>query len=221
MKLPDTNLWLALSLSKHTHHRAATVWLDGEEEPDSIVFCRSTQQSFLRLMTTAGVLSLYGNRPLSNAAAWAAYESFISDGRIVFSARAAGPDGPLEETRCAEGQLSKTLDGCLSGGLCHHRRRAACHHGQGVSPVSGIGCSGGPGLRRPFNPETTECLYAALIRTCMGAVESRNYPAYISYVYRSSTLKGLTKNWSEGCVLEGSVRPEAHPCRPSRTNARW
>jgi toxin-antitoxin system PIN domain toxin len=81
--LPDTNLWLALSLSKHTHHQTATAWLGRETKPDSIVFCRATQQSFLRLMTTAAVLSVYGNDPLTNVSAWAAYESFIADDRIV------------------------------------------------------------------------------------------------------------------------------------------
>ncbi len=86
MKLLDTNLWLALSLSKHTHHAAVMAWLDEENEPDSLLFCRATQQSFLRLMTTTGVLAAFGNEPLSNAEAWAAYEAFIADDRIVFHA---------------------------------------------------------------------------------------------------------------------------------------
>ncbi len=84
MKLPDTNLWLALSLSKHTHHQAAKAWLDAETKPDSLIFCRSTQQSFLRLMTTAAVLAIYGNEPLSNQQAWAAYDAYLADDRILF-----------------------------------------------------------------------------------------------------------------------------------------
>lgn len=90
MKLPDTNLWLALSLSKHTHHAAAKAWLDEQEEPDSLLFCRSTQQSFLRLLTTTGVMSVYGIAPLSNKDAWAAYESFIADDRILFQPEPPG-----------------------------------------------------------------------------------------------------------------------------------
>ena len=90
MKLPDTNLWLALSLSKHTHHSAARAWLDRLDEPDNVCFCRSTQQSFLRLLTSADVMSLYGNRPLSNKGAWAAYDRFIADDRIVFQPEAPG-----------------------------------------------------------------------------------------------------------------------------------
>lgn len=84
MKLPDTNLWLALSLSEHSHHRAAKAWLDKEDDPGSIAFCRATQQSFLRLMTTAGVLAVYGNKPLSNTEAWTAYDAFAADDRITF-----------------------------------------------------------------------------------------------------------------------------------------
>lgn len=49
MKLPDTNLWLALS---------------EQDEPDAICFCRSIQPSFLRLLTTTGVMSAYGIQPL-------------------------------------------------------------------------------------------------------------------------------------------------------------
>jgi uncharacterized protein len=83
MKLPDTNLWLALTLSGHTHHAVAKAWLDDESMPESIAFCRSTQQSFLRLMTTASVLAVYGIDPLSNRQAWAAYEALVADERII------------------------------------------------------------------------------------------------------------------------------------------
>lgn len=86
VKLPDTNLWLALTLSGHTHHEAAKAWLEGESETDSLFFCRSTQQSFLRLLTTAGVLSGYGIDPLSNVQAWGIYEAFLADERILFQA---------------------------------------------------------------------------------------------------------------------------------------
>jgi toxin-antitoxin system PIN domain toxin len=86
MTLPDTNIWLALSLSGHTHHEAAKAWLDTESARESICFCRSTQQSMLRLLTTSGVMAVYGISPLSNAAAWGIYEQFVSDDRIAFCA---------------------------------------------------------------------------------------------------------------------------------------
>ena len=92
MKLPDTNLWLALTLSGHTHHAAAKAWLNRETKHDNLFFCRSTQQSFLRLLTTAGVLAVYGIEPLSNAEAWNVYEAFIADERILFQAEPAHID---------------------------------------------------------------------------------------------------------------------------------
>lgn len=63
---------------------------DEQEEPDSIMFCRSTQQSFLRLLTMAGVMSVYGIELLSNKDAWAAWEVFIADDRIVLQPEPPG-----------------------------------------------------------------------------------------------------------------------------------
>jgi predicted nucleic acid-binding protein len=60
MVLCDSNVWLALALSKHLHHSATREWFEAVEEAASICFCRATQQSFLRLLTNASVLSPYG-----------------------------------------------------------------------------------------------------------------------------------------------------------------
>lgn len=87
MNLPDSNIWLALALSGHVHHRAARDWLDSIDEPATVLFCRATQQSLLRLLTHAAVLAPYGNPPLSNGEAWEAYEFLTADDRIVFHGR--------------------------------------------------------------------------------------------------------------------------------------
>lgn len=84
MKLLDVNLWLALVLSKHSHHQAALAWLEREEMPASLCFCRTTQQGLLRLLTTSEVLNLYGNPPLTNPEAWNVMEQFMEDERIIF-----------------------------------------------------------------------------------------------------------------------------------------
>lgn len=91
MVLCDSNVWLALALSKHVHHVAAREWLEAVEEIASVCFCRATQQSFLRLLTNASVLSPYGNPPLTNMQAWEAYEALVADDRIVL--RAEEPAG--------------------------------------------------------------------------------------------------------------------------------
>jgi toxin-antitoxin system PIN domain toxin len=84
-RLCDSNVWLALALSRHVHHESARAWLATIEEPQSVAFCRATQQSFLRLLTNASVLRPYGNPPLTNRQAWEAYESFVADERIVLT----------------------------------------------------------------------------------------------------------------------------------------
>lgn len=91
MILADSNVWLALSLSEHVYQKAARAWFDGVPDPASILFCRATQQSFLRLLTSAAVLAPYGNKPLTNAQAWVAYETLLSDERITFASQE--PDG--------------------------------------------------------------------------------------------------------------------------------
>ncbi|MEX0670114.1 MAG: TA system VapC family ribonuclease toxin [Pirellulales bacterium] len=83
MLLADTNVWLALALSKHQFHDAVRKWLT-TCGPHEVVFCRSTQQSLLRLLTTRAVLAAYGIPPLSNQAAWSFYDRLIADERIVF-----------------------------------------------------------------------------------------------------------------------------------------
>lgn len=66
-------------------------WLETVEETASVIFCRATQQSFLRLLTNASVLGPFGNPPLTNLQAWSAYEALLADDRIVL--RAEEPAG--------------------------------------------------------------------------------------------------------------------------------
>ena len=91
MDLCDSNIWLALALSRHTHHAAVRKWFEAVHGPASVLFCRATQQTFLRLVTNASVLSPYGNPPLTNRQAWEAYQALLADDRIVF--RAEEPAG--------------------------------------------------------------------------------------------------------------------------------
>jgi toxin-antitoxin system PIN domain toxin len=82
MLLADSNVWLALALSKHIFHPPVRAWFARLKPPEAVLFCRSTQQSFLRLLTTSAVLAPYGIPPLSNKAAWSAFERFRADQRI-------------------------------------------------------------------------------------------------------------------------------------------
>lgn len=89
-ELWDVNAWIALSLSEHVHHQAAAGRLHAIDEPSSVLFCRSTQQSYLRLLSSAAVLAPYGNEPLTNQQAWAAYRTLVADDRIIMVEEPAG-----------------------------------------------------------------------------------------------------------------------------------
>ena len=86
MELCDSNVWLALVLSEHQHHRVVRDWFETIETPGSVCFCRATQQSLLRLVTTEAVMGCYGVPALTNRGAWQLYEQILSDDRIVLQA---------------------------------------------------------------------------------------------------------------------------------------
>ena len=77
---PDVNVWLALTVARHTHHSAALQWLDSLEVAQ-LYFCRLTQIALLRLLTTPQVM---GEDVLSQGRAWAAYNRWFEDGRAGF-----------------------------------------------------------------------------------------------------------------------------------------
>ena len=90
MPLADSNVWLALTLSKHEFHAVARRWLERQSSREAALFCRSTQLSFLRLLTTSAVLAPYGVPALSNQAAWSTYEGFLADERIAWAEEPRG-----------------------------------------------------------------------------------------------------------------------------------
>lgn len=108
MMLCDSNVWLALALSKHAHHSAARDWFEAVEQPRSVLWCRATQQAFLRLLTNASVLRPYGNPPLTNRQAWSAFETLLRDDRITFQEEPAGVE-PLWKELAVRGTASPKL----------------------------------------------------------------------------------------------------------------
>jgi toxin-antitoxin system PIN domain toxin len=82
--LCDTNIWVALALTDHTYHLLVRSWLETVTEAASLLFCRSTQQSFLRLVCNPSVMGLYGSARLTNEQAWAAYDALSVDVRVAF-----------------------------------------------------------------------------------------------------------------------------------------
>jgi toxin-antitoxin system PIN domain toxin len=77
---PDVNVWLALTHSLHSHHGIAAEWFHSLPEC-SLFFCRFTQLSLLRLLTTSQVM---GAELMSQRSAWQVYRKWYEDSRIEF-----------------------------------------------------------------------------------------------------------------------------------------
>jgi hypothetical protein len=86
MLLPDVNVWLALTFDSHVHHPAAKAWFDVVSD-ESCVFCRMTQQGFLRLATNPLV---FGTHALTLSDAWQKYDVFLSDPCVSYAEEAPG-----------------------------------------------------------------------------------------------------------------------------------
>ncbi len=80
--LPDTNVLLALTLSGHPHHEVCEAWLSSVDDNEDVLLSRATQQSLLRLLTTAAVFVPLEEDPLTNAEAWAICDALLSDVRF-------------------------------------------------------------------------------------------------------------------------------------------
>lgn len=64
--LPDTNVWLAALFNTHPLHSMARQVLQQVAFAEPAVFCRATQQSFLRLASTPTLLKACGAESLTN-----------------------------------------------------------------------------------------------------------------------------------------------------------
>ena len=74
----DANVWLALLWDRHAHSDRAREWFQGCDD-EQFLFCRFTQITVLRLLTTKQVM---GRDVKSRAGAWEVWDQLWSDDRI-------------------------------------------------------------------------------------------------------------------------------------------
>src|SRR6266851_9223339 len=76
----DANVWLALLWSRHVHSARARLWFEqaGEEQ---FLFCRFTQLTVLRLLTTDQIM---GKDAKTMSGAWSLWDRVWADTRVVF-----------------------------------------------------------------------------------------------------------------------------------------
>jgi uncharacterized protein len=84
---PDVNVWVALTLESHVHNPIAAHWLAALGPECHLCFCRITQLSLLRLLTTESVM---GADVMSQTEAWAVYDRWMTDTRVTFLTEPAG-----------------------------------------------------------------------------------------------------------------------------------
>jgi toxin-antitoxin system PIN domain toxin len=74
----DTNVWIAAVFTTHAFHRQAQTALQDATPAAPAVFCRSTQQSFLRLASTPTLLKAYGAEGFTNRDALVAMDALLA-----------------------------------------------------------------------------------------------------------------------------------------------
>jgi len=81
--LVDSSVWVAAVFPQHPHHVQAQDELSIATPPAPAVFCRATQQSFLRLITTPQILRAYAVEAMTNRSAWKTFELLRAHSSIV------------------------------------------------------------------------------------------------------------------------------------------
>ena len=74
--LLDVNVWVAAAFASHPAHRSAQAVLLQATPAAPALFCRATQQSFLRLVSTPAICRAYQAASITNQDALAALAAF-------------------------------------------------------------------------------------------------------------------------------------------------
>jgi toxin-antitoxin system PIN domain toxin len=78
----DANVWVALIWSQHVHSEKARSWFErASSNEEQFFFCRFTQITVLRLLTTDQVM---GKHTQTMSEAWSLWDRIWADTRIVF-----------------------------------------------------------------------------------------------------------------------------------------
>ncbi|MEB3305707.1 MAG: TA system VapC family ribonuclease toxin [Cyanobacteriota bacterium] len=71
-------MWLAAAFAAHPAHGLARRVVRSASVEDPALWCRATQQSFLRLASTPVITQAYGVPKATNGDAWAALQAFLA-----------------------------------------------------------------------------------------------------------------------------------------------
>ncbi len=104
--LIDINVWLALSWHGHAHNDVCHEWLSGKKPADSqLLFCRTTQLGFLRLITNTSVV---GAHAMTLVEAFSAFDTWVDDPRCGFAMEPPGLERLLRDVATAHRKKGAT-----------------------------------------------------------------------------------------------------------------
>jgi toxin-antitoxin system PIN domain toxin len=82
--LLDSSVWVALAFDAHPAHRRAMEVFVIASDTRPACFCRSTEQSFLRLASTPAILRAYGMSDMTNDDALRTLDGFMRHPAVAY-----------------------------------------------------------------------------------------------------------------------------------------
>lgn len=90
MYLLDSNVWIAQTFNSHPAHSAASQVLTLATPDRPAIFCRATEQSFLRLASTPALHQQYGAAGLTNEHALQMLDRFLALPTVAYQEEPIG-----------------------------------------------------------------------------------------------------------------------------------
>lgn len=98
----DTNVWIAAVFTTHPFHPRARQALQVATAAAPAVFCRATQQSFLRLASTPALLKAYGAESLTNRDALSALAALMALPQVCLREEPPGVEALWHRMACCD-----------------------------------------------------------------------------------------------------------------------
>jgi len=116
---PDLNVWLALSVTGHSHNPNAWGWFGDLAAETRLIFGRYTQIGLIRLLTNESMMK---REVLTVRKAWSVYDQWIADPRVDFFPEPRGLDAGFREVTAtfANKPASKMVGDCYLLAFARH-----------------------------------------------------------------------------------------------------